>query len=127
MWLAIDTNRYTDLASNVPQVVAVVEQAIEVYVPFVVLAELRSGFLGGNRVARNEQMLLQFLTKRNVRVLYADEQTIEYYALVWNQLRKQGTPIPAHDRWIAALVLQHQLTLYARDAHFDHLPQIPRI
>jgi tRNA(fMet)-specific endonuclease VapC len=127
MRLAIDTNRYTDLASNVPQVVAVVEQAIEVYMPFVVLAELRSGFLGGNRAARNEQILLQFLAKRNVRVLYADEQTIGHYALVWNQLRKQGTPIPVHDRWIAALVLQHQLTLYARDEHFDHLPQIPRI
>jgi predicted nucleic acid-binding protein len=29
--------------------------------------------------------------------------------------------------WIAALILQHDLTLYARDAHFDHLPQIRRI
>ena len=127
MRLALDTNRYTDLASNVPQVVAVVEKAIEVYLPFVVLAELRSGFAGGTRAAENEQILLQFLTKRNVRVLYADEQTVGHYALVWNQLRKQGTPIPVHDRWIAAIVLQHQLTLYARDAHFDHLPQIPRI
>jgi len=127
MRLALDTNRYTDLASNVPQVVAVVEQAMEVYLPFVVLAELRSGFAGGNRAAKNEQILLQFLAKRNVHVLYADENTVGHYALVWNQLRKQGTPIPVHDRWIAALVLQYQLTLYARDAHFDHLPQIPRI
>ncbi len=127
MRLALDTNRYADLASNVPQVVAVVEKAIEVYLPFVVLAELRSGFAGGTRAAKNEQILLQFLAKRNVQVLYADENTVGHYALVWNQLRKQGTPIPVHDRWIAALVLHHQLTLYARDAHFDHLPQIPRI
>jgi len=28
--------------------------------------------------------------------------------------------------WIAALALQHSLTLFARDAHFDVLPQLPR-
>jgi predicted nucleic acid-binding protein len=40
------------------------------------------------------------------------------------QLRRQGTPIPTNDLWIAALVLQHDLVLCARDRHFDHLPQI---
>jgi len=29
--------------------------------------------------------------------------------------------------WIAALTLQHNLSLYARDRHFDHLPQLRRI
>jgi predicted nucleic acid-binding protein len=28
--------------------------------------------------------------------------------------------------WIAALALQHSLVLFARDAHFDHLPQLMR-
>jgi len=28
--------------------------------------------------------------------------------------------------WVAALVLQHNLALFARDRHFDHLPQIVR-
>jgi predicted nucleic acid-binding protein len=42
------------------------------------------------------------------------------------QLRRQGTPIPTNDLWIASLVLQHDLVLCARDRHFDHLPQITR-
>ena len=42
-------------------------------------------------------------------------------------LRKQGTPIPTNDMWIAALVLEHSLVLCARDAHFDALAQIVRI
>jgi predicted nucleic acid-binding protein len=46
---------------------------------------------------------------------------------VYRQLRKQGTPIPANDLWIAALVLQHSLMLYDRDAHFDALPQLTRV
>ncbi|MCX6929402.1 MAG: hypothetical protein NT154_40235 [Verrucomicrobia bacterium] len=35
------------------------------------------------------------------------------------QLAKAGTPIPENDIWIAALALEHQLPLAARDAHFD--------
>jgi predicted nucleic acid-binding protein len=29
--------------------------------------------------------------------------------------------------WLAALVLQHNLALHARDRHFDLLPQVVRI
>jgi predicted nucleic acid-binding protein len=32
-----------------------------------------------------------------------------------------------NDMWIAALVLQHDLALHARDAHFDHLRQLRRV
>ena len=28
---------------------------------------------------------------------------------------------------VAALVLQHNLALYSRDGHFDHLPQLTRL
>jgi len=60
-------------------------------------------------------------------VLYADEQTTHHYAAVYRQLRKQGTPIPTNDMWIAALVLQHSLLLFARETHFDVLPQLTRV
>jgi hypothetical protein len=29
--------------------------------------------------------------------------------------------------WLAALVLQHNLALHARDRHFDHLAQLVRV
>jgi tRNA(fMet)-specific endonuclease VapC len=66
------------------------------------------------------------LLKPGVGVLYADEPTAHHYAAVYRQLRKQGTPIPTNDMWIAALVLQHSLVLFARDTHFDALPQLTR-
>jgi tRNA(fMet)-specific endonuclease VapC len=124
MRLALDTNRYTDLARNVPEVVAWVEEADEIFLPFVVLAELRGGFAAGNRARKNEEALRVFLQKPNVVSLYADEDTTIHYATLWNYLRRRGTPIPSNDLWIASLVLQHRLTLYARDGHFKHLPQI---
>jgi len=49
------------------------------------------------------------------------------YASLYRQLRRQGTPIPTNDLWIAALVVQHGLALYARDRHFDELPQLDRV
>jgi tRNA(fMet)-specific endonuclease VapC len=124
--LALDTNRYTDLCRGDEPVVETVELAEEVWLPFVVLGELRAGFAVGSQGPRNEAVLRRFLLKPAVGVLFADEQTTHHYAAVFRQLRKQGTPIPTNDMWIAALVLQHSLVLLARDAHFDALPQLPR-
>jgi tRNA(fMet)-specific endonuclease VapC len=125
--LALDTHRYTDLCRGHASVVESVELAEEVWLPFIVLGELRAGFAVGSQGPRNEAVLRRFLLKPGVGVLYADEQTTHHYAMVYRQLRKQGTPIPAKDRWIAALVLQHSLSLCDRDAHFDALPQLTRI
>jgi len=125
--LALDTNRYTDLCRGDVPVVETVELADEVWLPFIVWGELRAGFAVGSQSTRNEAVLRRFLLKPGVGVLYADEQTTHHYAAVYQQLRKQGTPIPANDMWIAALVLQHSLVLFARDTHFDALPQLTRM
>lgn len=124
--LALDTNRYTDLCRGVSQVVEIVESADAVWLPFIVIGELRAGFAVGRQGPRNEAVLRRFLLKPGVRVIYADEQTTHHYATLYRQLRRQGTPIPTNDMWIAALVLQHALTLCDRDRYFDALPQIPR-
>jgi len=124
--VALDTNRYVDLCKGVTETAAVVATAEAVLLPFAVLAELRAGFALGRRAADNEQVLRRFLLKDGVGVLFPDEQTTHHYAMVFRQLRRQGTPIPTNDLWIAALVLQHDLVLHARDRHFDHLPQIVR-
>ena len=125
--LALDTNRYTDLCRGNASVVETVELADEVWLPFVVLGELRAGFAVGSQGPRNEAVLRRFLLKPGVRALYADEQTTHHYAAVYRQLRKQGTPIPTNDMWIAALVLQYSLILFARDTRFDALPQLTRV
>jgi tRNA(fMet)-specific endonuclease VapC len=125
--VAVDTNRYVDLCKGVAETVEVLETADVVVLPFVVLAELRAGFLLGRRQVENERALHGLLLKDGVEVVYADDQTTHHYASVYRQLRKQGTPIPTNDMWLAALVLQHNLALHARDRHFDHLAQLVRV
>ena len=127
MKVALDTNRYVDLCKGVVETITILEEADAIMLPFVVLGELRAGFAHGRRQAENERTLRRFLLKDDVRVLFADDQTTHHYASVVRQLRKQGTPIPTNDMWLAALVLQHNLVLHARDRHFDHLPQVVRV
>ena len=47
MRLALDTNRYTDLCRGNASVVEAIELADEVWLPFIVLGELRAGFAVG--------------------------------------------------------------------------------
>jgi tRNA(fMet)-specific endonuclease VapC len=75
---------------------------------------------------RNEANLTRFLSGPRVGVLFADDETTHHYARLFRQLRVQATPVPTNDLWTAALAVQHGLHLFARDRHFDHLPQIPR-
>lgn len=124
MRLALDTNRYVDLAAGSPEVVHVLERAEEIALPFVVVAELRAGFAVGTKGAENERVLQRFLRKPDVRVLHPSDATTRTYATLYRQLRQSGTPIPTNDLWIAALVVEHGLLLYSRDAHFRHLPQL---
>lgn len=126
MRVLLDTNRYRDFSEGVKEAADVLRHAETVYLSFVSLAELRAGYLAGVQAPVNEDLLTRFLNRPRVRTLYADEQTTHHYARLYLQLRKQGTPIPTNDLWIAALALQHDAFLYSRDRHFDHLPQIPR-
>ena len=126
MRVALDTNRYVDLCKGVRETVALLEAAEAIHLPFVVLGELRAGFAHGRRQSDNEGTLRRFLLEDDVFILYPDDQTTHHYASIFRQLRKQGTPIPTNDMWLAALVLQHNLVLHARDKHFDCLPQLVR-
>jgi tRNA(fMet)-specific endonuclease VapC len=115
------------VVSSALETARLVSTAEAVFLPFVVVAELRTGFAFGKRTAENERVLRRFLLKEGVAVLYADDQTTHHYAAAYRQLRHRGTPIPTNDLWIAALVLQHNLRLHDRDRHFNHLPQIVRV
>ena len=129
MRLLLDTNRLTDALRLDKSVTRMVEEADDVFVPFVALAEIQAGFEGGNprRRAQNEARLLAFLKMPGVVCLYADHETTLIYARLFAQLRHAGTPIPTNDLWIASLAIQHQLTVATRDVHFVKIPQVSRI
>ena len=126
MRVALDTNRLTDLFQGDAALADRLGLCDEVWIPLVVLAEIKAGFLGGNRRHRNEILLRKLLSKATVGVLLPDRETAEHYARLFVQLKRAGTPVPDNDLWIAALALQHDLLLITRDKHFESIPQLLR-
>ena len=60
MRIALDTSRYVDFCRGASDVLMTLETADRVYLPFVVLGELRAGFAVGSRGAQNERTLRRF-------------------------------------------------------------------
>jgi predicted nucleic acid-binding protein len=124
--VALDTNRLTDLFQGDAALAERLGLCDEVWIPLVVLAEIKAGFLGGTERHRNEILLRKLLSKATVGVLLPDRETAEHYARLFVQLKRAGTPVPDNDLWIAALALQHDLLLITRDKHFKNIPQLLR-
>jgi predicted nucleic acid-binding protein len=124
MKLAIDTNKYKDLCEGDSKTVQTVRFCDQIAVPFIVLGELRAGFRLKSSMLTAEKQLSQFLNTSRVHVIYADEETTFHYSHLVAQMRKQGTPIPTNDLWIAALAIQHRLPLLTRDKDFLNIPQL---
>jgi predicted nucleic acid-binding protein len=126
MNVALDTNAYSDFMRGDADRVQVLRTARQIYLPLMVLGELRAGFAAGNQKSANAANLQRFLNSPRVAVLLPDEQTTHHYAQLHLQLRKKGAAIPTNDLWIAALIVQHNLVLCTSDSHFQHLPQVVR-
>ncbi len=124
MNIVVDTMAYTALMRGESCAIERIEQAEHVALPIVVVGELRAGFIVGSKRVKNEAKLVEFLGRERVSILYLDQQSAHSYALLFQYLKRAGTPIPLNDLWIAALAHQHAYAVLSRDAHFQRLPQI---
>lgn len=124
--VALDTNRLTDLFQGDAELAERLAASDEVWLPLVVLAEIKAGFYGGSQRHRNEGLLQNLLAKPTVDILLPGRETAEHYARLFVQLKRAGTPVPDNDLWIAALALEHDLVLITRDRHFESIPQLAR-
>ena len=121
MNVALETNAYSDFLRGVPVRVEIVRRAPRIFIPIIVLGELRAGFAAGSREEANLATLRQFLASPRVTVLLPDDATAEHYARIFLQLRQSGAAIPTNDLWIAALALQHGVALCSSDAYFQRV------
>ena len=124
MNVALDTNAYRDFMRGNPRQVEIVRTARSIFIPLIVLGELRAGFAAGDRKSTNTANLQRFLGSPRVAVLLPDEQTTHHYAQLHLLLRGRGSPIPTNDLWIASLVVQHDLVPCTSDRHFRQIPQV---
>ena len=112
----LDTNIVIALFAAEPAMKDRLDAAEEVFIPSIVLGELYYGARKSRRVEENIARIDDFAA-RGV-VLSCDTETARRYGELKDGLRRKGRPIPENDIWIAAIALQNDLTLVARDAHF---------
>ena len=124
MNVAIDTNALVDFFRGSESLRLKIQECESIFVPFIVVGELRAGFLCGKKGLKNERILTRFLASVRTEILFPNEDTTHHYAKLFHQLRSQGTPIPINDLWIAAMCLQNDLALLSSDKHFKNIPQL---
>ena len=90
----------------------------------ITLGELRAGFLKSRKPRQNQTLLQRFLGTPRVRVVGIDEDTSDRYAVIFDHLRRSGTPVPVNDLWIAASAFQHGFRLLTLDDHFRRIPHV---
>jgi tRNA(fMet)-specific endonuclease VapC len=76
----------------------------------------------GAREREKLALLRKFLGGAKSRILEGTETTAEYFAMLKTQLKKNGTPIPMNDVWIAAQALETGSLLVTFDSHFQVVP-----
>lgn len=95
--------------------------------PIIVIAELRAGFLHGQKVTKYGPILDEFLLDTNTTVLHITDDTVPIYAELYAHSRRVGKQLSNNDLWIAALCVQYGYPLFTFDKDFDALPQVRRV
>ena len=93
---------------------------VEYALTFVTCAELLVGVFKATQREQEFAELAPWIAGHTV--LVPTESTPACYAWIIYQLSKIGQPIPVNDVWIAALAIQWDVPLLARDEHFARVP-----
>ncbi len=120
----LDTVAAIAILENDPAFPGVLPRDAKASVSIITMGELYAAAENSARVQANLQRFIEFASRRHV--LLCDDQTARQYAGISQQLRRKGRPIPQNDMWIAALAMQHGLTLVTRDAHFSYIDGLLR-
>ncbi len=123
----IDTNIYSMAMRGDPDIVGLLRKIDRIGISTISVGELFSGFKAGGREEKNREELELFLDSPRVTVHAIEVETADWYAVILNQLRASGTPIPTNEIWIAASAFQHGYKLLTNDKHFGFIQGLVQI
>jgi len=115
----LDTNYYVAFKRNDKQAIDALRSLDYIGIDITVLAELYTGFKMGSKEKFNTNELEKFLNNNRTHIINHDLNTAVYYAHIFKNLKEKGMPIPTNDVWISASAMQHGLTLFTFDKHFE--------
>ena len=117
----IDTSTYSQAFSGNAWAEGILKQADELYLCPIVAGELFSGFKKGSIQSENLKIFNTFISTPRISIIKISIETSEFYSVILEQLRKNGTPIPTNDIWIAASAMEYGAHLATLDKHFQYI------
>ena len=123
--MLLDTNALSALAARDEELIKILESAPRLCVTIISVGEYVYGLTQSRHQKELAEWLDAFLAR--IELLQISRKTLPHYADIRQQLKQDGTPIPANDCWIAALAKEHRLPVVSRDKHFDAVKSLRRI
>ena len=120
----LDSGAYSAFMSGNHRVREIVQDAEQVLMSAVVVAELLYGFRQGQRLDQNLSELRSFLDRPYVSFVPVGPVTADRYSRIMASLKARGRPIPTNDVWIAAHAMETGADLVSADSHFGHIDQV---
>jgi predicted nucleic acid-binding protein len=126
--LLLDTNVLIRFLRGDEQIAKIIAEYETVTVPTIVIGEYKAGVDPDTRAGRIQlSMLESFLEDVAVKVVEISEDIADGYARIFRVLRKNGTPIPQNDLWIAACAITKGAVVCSLDSHFANVPLLERV
>ena len=122
--ICLDTSAYSHFVRGHASASEAIREARRVFVPAIVIGELRLGFRRGQRAVENEKQLRHFLAEPVVEIADVDEAAASHYADIAIELRRAGTPVSMNDIWIAAVAAREGATVLTYDADFAKIRRV---
>ncbi len=123
--MILDTNALSALVERDAGLIRCIQSAPRLCVTLISLGEFHYGISQSRKGAELAAWLEAFLG--GTEVLAPALSTLPHYADIRRELKLAGTPIPANDCWIAALVREHKMPIVSKDQHFDKVGGIRRL
>jgi tRNA(fMet)-specific endonuclease VapC len=118
----LDTNIISALLKGDVSIADKIDNSAKVYLSAIIVGELFYGAQYSIQIEKNIKNIDRLISR--YEVLNIDAETSAIYGKVKSVLRKNGTPIPENDIWIAATAIQHKLDLTTRDKHFEQVKEL---
>lgn len=127
--ILLDTNAVIQLFRGANEALRrAISGKTNIVLPLVVYAELKVGIDSApSEHGPEREFLERMLATPGAEVHRMTERTASFYSRIFNYLRKQGSPIPTNDIWIAAEAMDVGGTLFSDDRHFLKIPMLDLI
>lgn len=123
--MILDTHAVSALAEKDAELIRCIQSAPRLCVTLISLGEYSYGMSQSRKRKELAAWMDAFLYR--AEVLTPTLSTLQPYADIRSELKLAGTPIPANDCWIAALVREFKMPIVSKDHHFDKVRGIRRL